>query len=120
MFFLFTCSICIVTHTITLFEFVIYMLSICSFCQASFSRYLFRNSHQRCFVKNVALKNFAKFTGKHLCRSCFFNKVADLRPATLLKIRTHSIRTDSVFSLHAFKKLTKTRHRNSISKYLNS
>ena len=33
--------------------------------------------------KRVALKNFAKFTGKHLCRSLFFNKVA--KPATLLK-----------------------------------
>ena len=29
--------------------------------------------------------NFAKFTGKHLCQSLFFNKVAGLRPATLLK-----------------------------------
>ena len=26
-----------------------------------------------------------KFTGKHLCQSLFFNKVAGLRPATLLK-----------------------------------
>ena len=24
------------------------------------------------------LKNFAKFTGKHLCQSLFFTKVADL------------------------------------------
>ena len=30
---------------------------------------------------------FAKFTGKHLCQSLFFNKVAGLRPATLLKKR---------------------------------
>ena len=29
----------------------------------------------------------AKFTGKHLCRSLFFNKVAGLRPASLLKKR---------------------------------
>ena len=36
--------------------------------------------------KNVFLK-FAKFTGKHLCQSLFFNKVAGLRPATLLKKR---------------------------------
>ena len=28
-----------------------------------------------CFVKGV-LRNFAKFTGKHLCQSLFFNKVA--------------------------------------------
>ena len=26
------------------------------------------------------LTNFAKFTGKHLCQSLFFNKVADLGP----------------------------------------
>ena len=33
------------------------------------------------------LKDFTKFTGKHLCQSPFFNKVAGLRPATLLKKR---------------------------------
>ena len=37
------------------------------------------------FCKKDALRNFSKFTGKHLCRSLFFNKVAGLRPATLLK-----------------------------------
>ena len=40
------------------------------------------------FCKNrVVLRNFAKFTGKHLWQSLFFNKVADLRPATLFKKR---------------------------------
>ena len=35
--------------------------------------------------------NFAKFTGKHLGQSLFFNKVAGLRSATLLKNRlSHS------------------------------
>ena len=33
------------------------------------------------------LRNFTKFTGKYLCHSLFFNKVAGLRPATLLKKR---------------------------------
>ena len=28
------------------------------------------------FCKKCVLKNFAKFTGKHLCKSLFFNKVA--------------------------------------------
>ena len=37
--------------------------------------------------KKGVLRNFAKFTGKHLCQSLFFNKVEDLRPATLLKKR---------------------------------
>ena len=38
------------------------------------------------FCKESVLKNFAKFTGKHLCQSLFFNKVAG-RPATLFKKR---------------------------------
>ena len=29
-------------------------------------------------------KNFAKFTGKHLCQVLFFNEVAGPEPATLL------------------------------------
>ena len=33
------------------------------------------------------LRNFEKFTGKHLCQSLFFSKAAGLRPATLLKKR---------------------------------
>ena len=36
------------------------------------------------FYKKGALKNFTKFTGKHLCQSLFFNKIAGLRRATLL------------------------------------
>ena len=34
--------------------------------------------------KKGVLKNFAKYTGKHLYQSLFFNKVAGLRPVTLL------------------------------------
>ena len=40
---------------------------------------------QRCSVEKSVLKNFSKFTGKHMCQSIFFNKVASLSPATLLK-----------------------------------
>ena len=46
-----------------------------------------RSSHPRCSVKKGVLRNFTKFTGKHLCQSLFFNKVAVLSPATLLKKR---------------------------------
>ena len=46
-----------------------------------------RSSHQRCSMKKGDLKNFAKFTGKQLCQRFFFNKVAGLRSATLLKKR---------------------------------
>ena len=35
------------------------------------------------FCKKGILRNFAKFTGNHLCQSLYFNKIADLRPATL-------------------------------------
>ena len=37
--------------------------------------------------KKVALRNFPKFTGKRLCQSLFFIKVAGLRLAVLLKKR---------------------------------
>ena len=46
-----------------------------------------RSSHRRCPVRKSVLRNFAKFTGKHLCQSFFFNKVPGLRTATLLKKR---------------------------------
>ena len=35
-----------------------------------------RSSHQRYSVTIDVSRNFAKFTGKHLCPSLFFNKVA--------------------------------------------
>ena len=37
-----------------------------------------RSSHRRFSVKKGVLRNFAKFTGKHLCQRLFFNKVAGL------------------------------------------
>ena len=47
---------------------------------------LYRNSHRKGSVRKGVLKNFAKFT-KNTCASLFFNKVASLNPATLLKKR---------------------------------
>ena len=35
---------------------------------------IFRNGHRRCSVKKSLLRNFAKFTGKHLRQSLFFKK----------------------------------------------
>ena len=49
--------------------------------------FLFRSSYRRCSVKKGLLRYIAKFTGKHLCQSLFFNIVAGLRPVTLLKKR---------------------------------
>ena len=45
----------------------------------------YRSKHQRCSIKKSILKSFTKFTGKHSCQSLFLNKVASLRPSTLLK-----------------------------------
>ena len=46
-----------------------------------------RSSRPGVFCKKAFLRNFTKFTGKHLCQSLLFNKVSCLRPATLLKKR---------------------------------
>ena len=45
----------------------------------------YRTSRLEVFCKKEVLRNFVKFAGKHLCQNPFLNKVAGLRPATLLK-----------------------------------
>ena len=50
-------------------------------------RDIFQKQPPEVFYKKGVLRNFAKFTRKHLCKSLLFNKVAGLRPATLLKKR---------------------------------
>ena len=42
------------------------------------------------------LRNFTKFTGKHLCQCFFFNNVADLRSRLLDILDKHSISKGSV------------------------
>ena len=39
---------------------------------------MLRSSRPEVFCKKGILRNFARFTGKHLCQSLFFNKVAGL------------------------------------------
>ena len=46
--------------------------------------FLFRRSRPEVFYKKNVLRNFAKFTGKHLWQSLYFNKVAGRLP-TLFK-----------------------------------
>ena len=46
-----------------------------------------RGSRPEMFCKKGVLRNFTKFTGKHMCQSLFFKKLAGLKPATLLKKR---------------------------------
>ena len=47
----------------------------------------YRNSLPEVFCRKGALRNFSKFTGKHLCQSLYFNKVSGLGAETLLKKR---------------------------------
>ena len=42
------------------------------------------------------LRNFTKFTGKHLCQCLFFNNVADLKSRLLDILDKHSISKGSV------------------------
>ena len=62
-------------------------LTFTQFFQIVIEKDMFRSSHRRCSVTKGVRRNFAKFAGKPLCQSLFFNKVADLRPETLLKKR---------------------------------
>ena len=47
----------------------------------------YKSSRPEVVCEKGVFRNFAKFTGKHLYQSLFFNKVADLRSATLSKKR---------------------------------
>ena len=62
-----------------------FLLELQSTC--AFLIWLDRSNHQRCSVRKAVLRNFTKFTGRHLWQSLFFNEVAGLRSATLLKKR---------------------------------
>ena len=46
---------------------------------------IFRSSHRICSIKKAIFKHFVIFTGKHLCRGLFFNKLQAIRCVTLLK-----------------------------------
>ena len=43
-------------------EIIFFTVIFSKFCE------IFRSSHSRCSIKKAVLKNFAIFTGKHLCR----------------------------------------------------
>ena len=44
-------------------------------CEGKFKDFI-QKQRPEVFCKKDVLRNFAKFTGKHLCQSLFFNKVA--------------------------------------------
>ena len=47
----------------------------------------FRNIHRSCSLKKAFLKNIAKFIGKHLCWSLFFEKFEGIKACNFIKMR---------------------------------
>ena len=58
------------------FEFWEAISALVYLCQVFILRWRNWSSHWGCFIKKGAVKYFAKLTGKHLCQSLFFDKVA--------------------------------------------
>ena len=56
----------------------------------------FRSTCPGVFCKKGALRNFAKFTGKHLFQGIFFNKAAGLRQSCEISKNTFSYSTPPV------------------------
>ena len=54
-----------------------------------------RSGRPGAFYKKSVLRNFAKFTRKHLCQSLFFNKVAGLRPVVAASVLSFNILTET-------------------------
>ena len=46
---------------------------------------VYRRGRSEVFCKKGVLRNFGKFTGKHLCQGLLFNKVAGLKPVWPVK-----------------------------------
>ena len=88
-----------------------------------------RSSHQTCSIKKGVLRNFAKFTGKHLRQSLFFNKITGLSLqlylkeslAQVLSCEFCQIFKGTFFIVHLWETASVRRLMNSIDKYgLNS
>ena len=60
-------------------------------CRSSHLQIFFRSSRPEVFCKKSVLRDFAKFTGKHLCQSLFINNFAD--QVTLAQVFTVNFAT---------------------------
>ena len=54
-------------------------------------KWIYRSSRPNMCCKKGVLRNFIKFTGKHLCQSLFFNKLAGLRPQACKFIKKETL-----------------------------
>ena len=52
-------------------------------------RDMYRNSHPKVFCKKVVLRNFTKFTGKHLCQSLFLTALVAASVCNVVKIKNN-------------------------------
>ena len=52
---------------------------------------MYRSSRPEVFCKKSVVRNFAKFTGKHLCQRLVFNKVAGLKLQTCNFIKKEAL-----------------------------
>ena len=69
------------------------LLIVLSFSHFQYFLITYRSSRPKVFCKKAVLKNFVKFTGKHLFRShFFFDKVADIQACNFIKMRQSNIR----------------------------
>ena len=62
---------------------------------------LYRSTQRRCSVKRGVIKNFAKFTGKHLCQSLFLIKketLAQIFSCEFCKICMNTFFTEHLWS----------------------
>ena len=72
------------------------------------SSYFFRSGHQTCSMKKGVLRNFTKFTGKHLCRTLFFkpkacNFIKKETPAQMFSCEFCEIFRNTFFTEHLWK-----------------
>ena len=74
----FNSYICVVYFSLSIKNFCFLFLPIIEYLKL-------RSSRPDVFCKKGVLRNFVKFTGKRLRQSIFLNKVAGLRPPTLLR-----------------------------------
>ena len=58
------------------FIFIILVKVFFQFILCSFLSRFVRSSYRRCSIRKCVFRNLEKLTGKHLCQSLFFNKVA--------------------------------------------
>ena len=72
-----------------------------------FLQFTDRSSRRRCSVKIGVLKNFANFTGKHLCWGLFLIKLQDLQAFRTPFFEEHLQTAASVLSRGVFRTLSK-------------